>query len=246
MHTEYAYDGCTAYCYPEKGMADRLLRVHIQSHQAFRPWLTLSYNTGTPAASHAAGSTAKRQAAVGKEASTVVGTKFSMRARMRMVQVREPMSCRQWRSSARSHAPCSHTAVAAARGRQQRRGQPGLRMGCLEDAGGEDGPECNAWLRRPQLSDAQRQAVRIERCLHQKRSIQGAARPLQDSKPADTLNPWVCVSLHAEHPAAAPAAPLDAAEPALQLTHEHLLEMVCIVSATIGGRLQGSRGRHSR
>ena len=45
MHTESAYDGCTAYCYPEQGMVDRLLRVHIQSQQAFGPWLTLSYNT---------------------------------------------------------------------------------------------------------------------------------------------------------------------------------------------------------
>ena len=44
MHTDSAYDGCTAYCYPEQGMVDRLLRVHIQSQRAFGPWLTLSYN----------------------------------------------------------------------------------------------------------------------------------------------------------------------------------------------------------
>ena len=44
MHTESAYDGCTAYCYPEQGMVDRLLRVHIQSQRAFGPWWTLSYN----------------------------------------------------------------------------------------------------------------------------------------------------------------------------------------------------------
>ena len=44
MHTESAYDGWTAYCYPEQGMVDRLLRVHIQSQRAFWPWWTLSYN----------------------------------------------------------------------------------------------------------------------------------------------------------------------------------------------------------
>ena len=43
MHTESAYDGCTAYCYPKQGMVDRLLRVHIQSLRAFGPRLTLSY-----------------------------------------------------------------------------------------------------------------------------------------------------------------------------------------------------------
>ena len=44
MHTESAYDGWTACCYPEQGMVDRLLRVHIQSQRAFGPWWTLSYN----------------------------------------------------------------------------------------------------------------------------------------------------------------------------------------------------------
>ena len=44
MHTESAYDGWTAYCYPEQGMVDRLLRVHIRSQRAFGPWWTLSYN----------------------------------------------------------------------------------------------------------------------------------------------------------------------------------------------------------
>ena len=48
MHTESAYDGCTAYCYPEQGMVDRLLRVHIQSQRAFGPWWTLSYNRIMP------------------------------------------------------------------------------------------------------------------------------------------------------------------------------------------------------
>ena len=48
MHTESAYDGCTVYCYPEQGMVDRLLRVHIQSQRAFGPWWTLSYNRFPP------------------------------------------------------------------------------------------------------------------------------------------------------------------------------------------------------
>ena len=47
MHTESAYDGLTAYCYPEQGIVDRLLRVHIQSQRAFGPWWTLSYNIGS-------------------------------------------------------------------------------------------------------------------------------------------------------------------------------------------------------
>ena len=45
MHTESAYDGCTAYCYPEQGVVDHLLHVHIQSQRAFGPWWTLSYNS---------------------------------------------------------------------------------------------------------------------------------------------------------------------------------------------------------
>ena len=44
MHTESAYDSWTAYGYPEQGMVDRLLRVHIQSLRAFGPWWTLNYN----------------------------------------------------------------------------------------------------------------------------------------------------------------------------------------------------------
>ena len=44
MHNESAYDGWTAYCYPEQGMVDRLLRVHIQSQRAFGTWWTLIYN----------------------------------------------------------------------------------------------------------------------------------------------------------------------------------------------------------
>ena len=45
MHNESAYDGGSAHCYPEQGMVDRLLHVHIQSQRAFGPWWTLSYNT---------------------------------------------------------------------------------------------------------------------------------------------------------------------------------------------------------
>ena len=44
MHSESAYHGWTAYCYPEQGMVDRLLLVHIQSQRAFGPWWTVSYN----------------------------------------------------------------------------------------------------------------------------------------------------------------------------------------------------------
>ena len=32
-------------CYPEPGMADRLLRVHIQSPSGLWAWMTQSYNT---------------------------------------------------------------------------------------------------------------------------------------------------------------------------------------------------------
>ena len=35
MHTESAYDGFTAYCYPEQAMVDHLLRMHMQSQRAF-------------------------------------------------------------------------------------------------------------------------------------------------------------------------------------------------------------------
>ena len=48
--------------------------------------------------------------------------------------------------------------------------------------------------------------------------------------------------MHAEHPAAAPAAPLEAAEPALQLTCEQLQEVVCIVSAYHRGTVAGPSG----
>ena len=33
------------YRYPEQGMADRLLRVHIQSPAGLWAWVTLNYNT---------------------------------------------------------------------------------------------------------------------------------------------------------------------------------------------------------
>ena len=91
-------------------------------------------------------------------------------------------------------------------------------------------------------NDAQRQAARIERCLHQERSVHRAARALQDSKPADAWDPGVCACLHAAHPVVAPAAPLEAAEPALQLTREQLQEVVGIVSAHHRGTAAGPSG----
>ena len=48
MHIESAYDGWTTYGYPEQGMVDRLLRVHIQSQRAFGPRWNLSYNRSIP------------------------------------------------------------------------------------------------------------------------------------------------------------------------------------------------------
>ena len=121
-------------------------------------------------------------------------------------------------------------------------------MGCpWRTLGGEEKEsERNAGPRLPHLSDAKRQAAWIERCLHQKRSIQRAARGLQDSKPADARDPRVRAGLYAEHPAAAPAAPLQAVEPALQLTGEQLQEAVGLCLPTSGGRLQGRRGGRSR
>ena len=101
--------------------------------------------------------------------------------------------------------------------------------------GGEEDSDRTAGLRRPHLSDAQRQAARIERCLHQKRSVHRAARVLQDSKPADARDPGVRASLHAAHPGAAPAVPLEAAEPALQ-------EVVGIVSSHHRGTAAGPSG----
>ena len=125
----------------------------------------------------------------------------------------------------------------------------------LEDAGGEEDRErtvclaspfhsfvTTAGLRHPQLPDAQRRAARIERCLHKKCSVHRAARALQDSKPADTRDPEVRDSLHAAHPVAAPAAPREAAEPALQLTRELLQEVVGIVSSQYRGTAAGPSG----
>ena len=40
MHTESDYDGYVANCYPEQGMADHLLRVHIQSPMGLWAWMT--------------------------------------------------------------------------------------------------------------------------------------------------------------------------------------------------------------
>ena len=66
-------------------------------------------------------------------------------------------------------------AAAAARATRIADGLP------VEDAGGEEDSERTAGLRRPHLSDAQRQAARIERCLHQKRSIHQGTGAVQDS-----------------------------------------------------------------
>ena len=84
---------------------------------------------------------------------------------------------------------------------------------------------------RTSPSDAQRQAARNERCLYQNRPIHRAAWALQDRKPADARAPRVRAGLHAAHPAAASAATLEAAEPALQLTREKLQEVVDTVFA---------------
>ena len=149
------------------------------------------------------------------------------------------MSRRQCRNSAFSHARCLRTA-AAARATRVADGIP------LEDAGGEEESERTVGLRRPRLSDTQRQAEQIERCLHHRRSVHRAARALQDSRPADARDPRVHASLHAVHPAAAPAAPWEAAEPALQLTREQLQEVVGIVSAHHRGTAAGSSGWTSK
>ena len=110
----------------------------------------------------------------------------------------------------------------------------------------EEENERNVGLRRLHLSDTQRQAARIEHCLHQKRSIPQEARPLQDSKPADARDaPRVRATLHAAHPAAASAAPLEVAEEALQLTREQLQEVVGIVSAHHRGTAAGPSGGQS-
>ena len=84
-----------------------------------------------------------------------------------------------------------------------------------------------------------RQAVRIERCLHQKCLIHRVARALHDNKPADAPAPPGRASLHAAYPAGAPAAPFDAAEPALPLTREQLQEVMGIVSAHHRGSAAG-------
>ena len=150
-----------------------------------------------------------------------------MRARTRMVQVREPASCmrflQEFGALARTvfaySRSCRSGWAAVARATRITDGLP------LEGAGGGKYLSCldserTAGLRRPHLSDAQRQVARIERCLHQKCSVHRAAPAQQDSKPADAWDPGVRTSLHASHPVAALAAPLEAPEPALQLTRE--------------------------
>ena len=125
--------------------------------------------------------------------------------------------------------------AAAARATRVADGQP------LDDDGGE-GSERAAGLRRPHLSEAQRQAHRIERCLVQRRSIHRAARALQSGKPADARDPHVRERLHAAHPAAEPAAPLQAEEPALQLTREQLQDVIGVVAARHKGTAAGPSG----
>ena len=75
-------------------------------------------------------------------------------------------------------------------------------------------------------------------------SVHRAARALQDSKPADARDPGVRASLHAARPVAAPAAPLEAAEPALQLTREQLQELTsshsCLVLPFSNSQLPAS------
>ena len=176
---------------------------------------------GTPAASHAAGCAGERPAAVGG------GLHRRGPRSPRCVCERAWFRCASWRPAggARTRRTRTHRVRMQARANRTADGLP------LEDAGGEKDSERTAGLRRPHLSDAQRQAARIERCLHQKRSVHPAARALQDSKPADAGYPGVRASLHAAHPVAAPAAPLDAAEPALQLTRKQQQEVVGIVSS---------------
>ena len=53
MHTQSDYAGRTAYCYPEQGLVNRLLRVHMQSSAGLWPWMTLDYDTHTIHRSHA-------------------------------------------------------------------------------------------------------------------------------------------------------------------------------------------------
>ena len=111
----------------------------------------------------------------------------------------------------------------------------------LEDPGGGETERADA-RRRPHLSEAQRQAQRIDRCLRVRRSIHRAARALQSSKPADARSPVVRAALQALHPAAEPAALLDAEEPALQLTLEQLREAVSVLASHHRGSAPGPSG----
>ena len=120
--------------------------------------------------------------------------------------MREPMSGRRCRNSARSYSRSRRSGV------RETLIADGL---ALEDVRGEERRERNVAPRRLHQSDAQRLAARIERCLLQKCSIHRAARSLQDSKPTYAWDMRVRADLHAAHPAAAPAAPLEVVEPAL-------------------------------
>lgn len=104
-------------------------------------------------------------------------------------------------------------------------------MGALENTG----------LRRPHLSNGQRQAARMERCLRQTRSIHLAVPGLLDGNPADARDPRVSEGLYTAQPAAAPAAPFKAAEPVLQLTLEQPLLVVGIVSGHYRGTALAKR-----
>ena len=67
-------------------------------------------------------------------------------------------------------------------------------------------------------------------------------RALQDSKPAFLRDPGVHAGFHGANPVAAPVAPFEAAEPALQLTREQLQKVVGIVSAHHRGTAAGRPG----
>ena len=178
---------------------------------------------------------------------TFTFTKSSMRVRTRMAQssitarTAVLQAVQEFGALAHTAFACSRSrrsgAAAAARATRIADGLP------LEDAGGQEDSERTAGLPRPHQSDAQRQAARSERCPHQKRTFHRAARALQDSKPTDAWDPGVRASLHAAHPIAAPAALLEAAEPALQLTREQLQEVVGIVSSHHRGTVAGPSGR---
>ena len=70
------------------------------------------------------------------------------------------------------------------------------------------------------MTDPQQHAARIESCLHERLLMHRAAWAVHDSQPADSRDARGDGSLHAARSAAAPAVPSEAAELALQLTHD--------------------------